>query len=172
MQPPRASWLDRAARLGRLVETTALAALVAAMIGLAAGQILMRNMLGSGLSWADEALRVMVLWVTMVGAVAASREQRHVSIDVLSRYLPRSWQAWASMATNGFVALVCALLAWASYGFVAGSVEVDDRVFAGQLPAWTVQAILPVAFALLAYRYAVSSLSALLHGAPRAASDR
>lgn len=171
MQPPQASWLDRAARLGRLVETTVLAALVAAMIGLAAGQILMRNVLGSGLSWADEALRVMVLWVTMVGAVAASREQRHVSIDVLSRYLSRSWQAWASMATNGFVALVCALLAWASYGFVAGSMEVDDRVFAGQLPAWTVQAILPVAFALLAYRYAVSSLGAWRHAKPRAASD-
>lgn len=91
MQPPRVPWLDRAAHLGRLVETAVLTVLVVAMIGLAATQILMRNLLGSGFSWADEALRIMVLWVTMAGAVAASGERRHVSIDVLSRYLPRTW---------------------------------------------------------------------------------
>lgn len=168
MQPLRVHWLDRAAHLGRLVETAVLTVLVVAMIGLAATQILMRNLLGSGFSWADEALRIMVLWVTMAGAVAASGEQRHVSIDVLSRYLPRTWQGWVGMATNGFVALVCAVLAWASYGFVAGSMEIDDRAFGGQLPAWTIQAILPVAFVLLAWRYALSSLDAWRHAGSKA----
>jgi len=155
-----APWPDRAARLGRWIETALLAGLVAAMIGLASSQILMRNLVGSGRSWADEALRIMVLWATMIGAVAASREQRHVSIDALSRYLPRAWAPWLRLVTNAFAAGVCGLLAWASYQFLAGSMAAGDRLFAGQVPAWAVQAILPVAFALLGYRYAVACFSA------------
>ncbi len=155
MVPAQASWLDRAARFGVLVEAALLAGLVAAMVGLAAWQIFMRNVLGGGLSWADEALRILVLWVTMIGAVAASREQRHVSIDVLSRYLPHAWQRWMKATTNAFAAGVCGVLAWASYQFLAGSLQDDDRLFSGQLPAWAVQLILPAAFSLLAYRYAV-----------------
>jgi TRAP-type C4-dicarboxylate transport system permease small subunit len=128
------------------------------MILLAAGQIVLRNVWGTGFGWADEALRIMVLWVTMLGAVAASREQRHVSIDALSRYLPRWVVRWTGVVTDAFAAVVCAALAWYSYGFVAESSAANERVLGGDVPAWAVQMILPVGFALISYRYTVACL--------------
>lgn len=160
------SWAVRAERLGRAVETILLALVLGAMILLAAAQIALRNFGGGGLIWADEALRIMVLWVTMLGAVAAGREQRHVSIDVLSRYLPARMQGGLRIGINLFVAAVCFVLTWYSWLFVADSRLVDDRVLGGSVAAWAVQSVLPAGFALLGYRYLVACLSALRESVP------
>ena len=37
--------------------------------------------------WAETFLRVLVLWIGLAGAMAASREHRRISIDILSRFL-------------------------------------------------------------------------------------
>lgn len=159
-RPGRPSLAERAERFGRVAETTLLTLVLAAMILLAAGQIILRNSVGFALAWADEALRIMVLWVSLLGAVAASREQRHVSIDALSRYLPHHLHHHLDRLTNGFVAGVCLFLAWYSWVFVADSWSADDRVLGGTVPAWAVQVVLPLAFGLLAYRHVVSVFTA------------
>lgn len=146
----------RVARAGRTVETWLLALVLGAMVLLAAVQIVLRNVWGLGLDWADEALRLMVLWVTMLGAVAASGEQRHVSIDALSRYLPRRAGRVVGRAMSCLAAAVCALLAWYSWEFVAETWAAGDRVLGGRAPAWIAGSILPAGFALIALRYAVA----------------
>jgi TRAP-type C4-dicarboxylate transport system permease small subunit len=152
------------------METLLLATTLGAMVILAALQILLRNVWGTGLGWADETLRILVLWVMMLGAVAASREQRHVSIDALSRYLPPGLRGPAALLIEGFTGAVCLALAWYCYLFVADSLEVGERALGGQLPAWTVQAILPFGFGLMGYRYVLAFVRrALGHWATRAA---
>lgn len=140
------------ARFSRWLETAVLAALLAAMIGLASAQVLLRGSFGSSLIWADEALRLLVLWATMVGAVAAARDNVHLRIDFLSRFLKPRGRRIAALATNLFAALVSGILAWESLRFVGGSREFGDQVL-GTWPAWLVQAVLPVTFALIAWRY-------------------
>jgi len=152
-------FLERADRFGRVAETVLLTFVLGAMIVLAAGQIVLRNVWGTGFGWGDEALRIMVLWIAMIGAVAASREKRHVSVDALSRYLPRSLSRWTGKLVDAFVSVVCGVLAWQSYLFAVESLAADDRVLGGDIPAWTVQLILPVGFALIGYRYAVACFS-------------
>jgi len=155
---PPPSLTERAARLGRLVETTLLCAVLGAMIMLAAAQIALRNLAGSGIPWADEALRIMVLWVALLGAVAAGRDKRHVSIDAVSRYLPYGIQRGLARWVDAIAGLACAVMAWFSWVFLADSWSADDRVLGGAVPAWAVQVILPVAFALMAYRYALGAV--------------
>jgi len=152
-------WGARADRLGRALETFLLALVLSAMILLAATQIVLRNLSGGGIVWADEALRILVLWVAMLGAVAASRDQRHVSIDAVSRYLPSAVRWWISLFVNLFAATVCIVLAWYSYEFIADSRLADDRVLGGAVSAWVMQFILPVGFALLGYRYLVACVT-------------
>ena len=94
------------------METGLLTLVLGAMILLAAAQIGLRNFFGGGFSWADESLRIMVLWVAMLGAVAASRDQRHVSIDALSRFLSPALRRWTRILINLFAAAVCLALAW------------------------------------------------------------
>lgn len=149
--------LDKADRFGLFVENASLVIVLSAMIILAAAQIFMRNVLDTGLSWGDEALRLMVLWVAMLGAIAATREHRHIAIDVLSRMLSSGWQVWASFIVDSFSAVVTGVLAWYAAEFVSDSKQYGDLLL-NDLPAWIFQLILPVGFAIISYRYCVWSL--------------
>lgn len=163
-QTQGAEWallLARAERAGWWLETAILAGLLIAMVLLAAGQILLRNAYGTGLPWADEALRLLVLWTAMFGAVAASREDRHIRIDVLSRFMPARLRAGVACLLDLFTSAVSAILAWYSLDFVLDSHRFADTVLGG-LPAWTFQAVLPLCFALIAWRYLVWALRRLV----------
>ncbi len=131
--------------------------LLGTLILLAATQIFMRNVLDSGMIWADEFLRITVLWLTLAGAVAASRENRHISIDILSRFLSTRVRLFTRLLVNLFTSGICWLLAWFSYSFVRESLEYGDTVM-GDMPGWIFQIVLPVGFALIAYRYFVFAL--------------
>ena len=52
--------------------------LLTGMILLATTQILMRNLWDTGLAWADPSLRIAVLWVALLGALAATRDDNHI----------------------------------------------------------------------------------------------
>ena len=141
-----------AERFGRWIENALLGLVLFAMIGLAAYQVLLRSVFGGGLAWADEALRLLVLWAAMLGAIAASRDNVHLRIDLLSRFLPTNWRRATALVVDLFAAGVAAILAWYSWRFVAETREFGDQVL-GTWPAWGFQSILPVAFTLIAYRY-------------------
>lgn len=151
-------WLSRA---GAFAEDAALVLLLTAMIVLASSQIFMRNALGDGFVWADETLRLMVLWLALAGAVAASRADKHISINVLSRFLPETGQKLARILTNTFTATVCGVVALYAWQFVSQSREFEDQLLE-TLPAWWFQIVMPVAFALMAWRYACFVMSDLI----------
>src|SRR5512135_793276 len=96
-----------------------LALLVLVLVGLAGTQIVLRVFFESGLGWADSFSRTLVLWTGMLGALAAVRDDRHIALDVLQRFLPPRVQHVARFATLGFAALLCAAIAWYSTGLVA-----------------------------------------------------
>ncbi|NIM70764.1 MAG: TRAP transporter small permease subunit [Xanthomonadales bacterium] len=144
-------WLDRASKA---LEDGFLVLLLGAMILLAGGQILLRNVFDVGFFWIDEALRLLVLWLAVAGAVAASRTDKHISINVLDRFLPPAALAWTKLAIHGFTAGMCGLIAWYSMVFVRDSIAFGDTLL-GAVPAWIPQLILPVGFALIALRYAI-----------------
>lgn len=160
--------LQWAGRIGRGLENLLLAIILFAMIGLAAYQVMLRNIVGSGIGWADEALRLMVLWAAVVGAVAASRDNVHLRIDLLSRFLSRTGRTVTAIIVDLFAVAVAGVLAWYSWEFVAESREFGDQIF-GELPVWPFQAVLPAGFVLIAYRYLIAAVGQLLalsrHGA-------
>ena len=158
--PGRGSWLERAQDLGRRLEDALLVIGVAALVVIASGQILLRNVFSIGLVWADGALRLIVLWLALLGAMVASRENRHIAIDVADRFLTPGMQRVVAVARSLFTAAVCAALAWYSWIFVRDSREFGDTLL-GDLPAWWFQIIMPVAFALIAYRYVLRALASL-----------
>lgn len=139
-------------RLGKLFEDALLVTLLAALITLATTQIVLRNFFDTGLGWSDELSRLLVLWLAMAAAVAASREDRHIAIDVLSRFVSGRLLALTKLVIALFTCAVCALLAWHSGRFVSDARSFGDLLL-GSVPAWWLQAVMPVAFALMSYRY-------------------
>ncbi len=145
---------ERLAQWGRFLEDGLLVTLLIALIVIATLQIFLRNVFGGGLANADEFLRILVLWLAILGGLAASRDERHISIGVITRKLQPKAVAMVKSLVCFFVALVCAFIASASLSLVTDAYEYKDTVLNGQ-PAWLVQLILPVGFALMSWRYLV-----------------
>jgi TRAP-type C4-dicarboxylate transport system permease small subunit len=152
--------LLRAEAFGRWVENALLVALFAGLMVLAVTQIFLRNVMSLGLPWADGMIRIAVLWLAVLGAVAASRDRKHIAINLSQRVLPANWQRPILIVVEAFTAAVCGWLAWYSWVFVRDSRAFGDLLF-GDWPAWMFQVILPVGFALIAYRYAMRMLGRL-----------
>ncbi len=152
---------SRLARAGTWAENALLSGLLLAMIALACWQIFARNMLGTTLVLGDELLRLMVLWLTLAGALAASRADRHIAISLLDRMLEGRALDAARAVTQAFTAIICGLLAWYSFNFVMTSREFEDTLLGG-VPAWPLQAPLPIGFALMAWRHALHAVNRAL----------
>ena len=153
--------LSRLERAGRIGEDAVLVLVLTSMILLAAAQIVMRNFLNFGFIWTDELLRMLVLWIGIAGAVAASRSDRHINVAVLDRYLPASIKTFAKVVIHLFTAIVCGIVTWHSAQFVLTSKEFGDLLLGG-VPAWLPQLILPVGFGLISYRYSLFAIRDLL----------
>jgi TRAP-type C4-dicarboxylate transport system permease small subunit len=146
-----------AKRLHR-AEDALLVLLLAAMIVLASTQILLRNFLDSGFVWIDPLLRVLVLWLGLIGATVATRNNRHIRIDLLSKLFSRNTHRLIQSIIGQVSAWTCLVVAW--YGFKWIQMDYVDEVisFAG-VPAWLLEVIIPVTFALIGLRYLIMSVS-------------
>ena len=107
----------------------------------------------------------MVLWVGLAGAMVATRSREHIAIDLVSRLAPPAFSRIINVVTLAFAACVCVLIAWHSTIFVNMTHEFDDRAFS-DLPAWILQAIIPVSFGFMGLRFALQSLMALVGKLP------
>ena len=149
--------LTRLDKIGRAAENSALVFLLSSMILLAVGQIVLREMFSTGFVWADQLLKLMVLWLAMVGSIAACRDNRHIRIDVLSHLLPDSVVKISRMIVDVFAAIVCAVIAWQAYRYLQLEIEFEDSVLV-YTPAWMAHIIMPLAFGLISYRFSVNVL--------------
>jgi TRAP-type C4-dicarboxylate transport system permease small subunit len=140
------------------LEDLLLALLLTGMIGLASAQILLRNAFGSGFAWGDPLLRLGVLWLALLGAMAASRDGGHITVDALTRLLPARAKRIVRFSTDLFTATVCAVIAWHAAGFVQMDRQAGVEFVPG-LPAWWAELILPIGFAVVGLRYLADALA-------------
>ena len=119
---------------------------------LASTQILLRNFFDSGIFWADSALRILVLWIGMTGAMFASRNKKHIRIDILSHYLPEKLRDNIWRVTELITAIVCGITAYYSIQFIQYEYE-DGLIAFANVPVWLCETIIPFAFIVMALRY-------------------
>lgn len=148
-------------RMLERVEDGILISLLLAMIGLAVIQILLRNFFETGILWADPLIRNLVLWIGLIGAMIASRKHNHITIDIISRYLPKTAKRVSMLAVSIFTAGICAVMAFYSFNFVM--MEKTDAIPAfARVPAWICESIIPFAFAVISLRYIFLFFSSLI----------
>ena len=69
------------------IEWCLIVCLLSMMIILSFGQMVSRNLFHYALIWGDTFLRQLVLWTGFLGASLAVRQNKHISIDVISNFL-------------------------------------------------------------------------------------
>jgi C4-dicarboxylate transporter, DctQ subunit len=148
------SLLTRSLSLLQRLEDAVLVGLLTVMIALAVAQILLRNLFEGGILWGDLLVRVLVLWLGLLGAMVATRQNQHIRIDIIARFLPERIQRAADALVSLFTAAICAAAAWFGLQFVVSEREFGGLAFAG-VPVWLCAAIIPCAFAVIALRFLI-----------------
>ena len=149
------SWSDRLKPFSQADAWVASAALVL-MTLIPIIEILMRPLLGQGIENASVLVQHLGLVLAMLGALAAERNGHLTTLGGGARVATAedtTWQRAAAYFANFSAALVCGLLTWASWRFVASEMEAAHALAYG-MPVWWVQFTMPFGFALLGAKLA------------------
>ena len=142
------------------VEQTLLVTFLSFMILTAFLQIVLRNFFNTGLNWGDSLLRNLVLWVGFIGATLATKEGKHINIDIVSRWLPSLGKDIVTLITHLFSFLISCLLTYAALKFIKNEIQMENMTFLN-IPAWIPETILPMTFGLMTFRFGLRSFKNL-----------
>ncbi|MHC4954693.1 MAG: TRAP transporter small permease [Planctomycetota bacterium] len=106
----------------------------------------------------DYLVRVSVLWIGLVGASLATRENRHITIEALTRALPGRTRGWAGKAVGVAACFILVVLAVVACEYVMDTRARNEifYIFEGsgfELRGWWVKSILPLGFGVMAWRF-------------------
>lgn len=147
------------------LESALLVGLLGAMIGVAVYQVVARNLFDAGLVWGDPMVRVALLWVTLVGGMAASASDQHIRIDLVARFASPALARHLGRLTSAFTAVICFALAWFSVTLVVWDYRDGTSGF-GIVPAWVCELVIPVGAGVMGLRYLVRSVAPPGDGEP------
>ncbi len=138
-------------------EEWAIIALLSFLIAAAFLQVVLRNLFSSGFVWMDVLLRNSVLWIALIGASIATRDRKHISIDVVTRFFSIKQKYIIEIIISIVSLYVCHLLALASWTFLNDERDAES-VLTLSIPTWTVLVIVPFAFYTIAFRFFIRVL--------------
>lgn len=139
------------------IEGALLILLLLVMLLMAFGQVVLRNLFSGGIVWGDILLRHLVLWIGFLGAALATSGERHLNIDILTRYLSDRLKGAVATLTNIFAAGVCLLLFLASLKFIEFEIANKSTVF-NDIPSVYAQIIIPVGYGLLSAHFIIRAI--------------
>jgi TRAP-type C4-dicarboxylate transport system permease small subunit len=149
---------NRAIKTLHRAEDLLLALLAIAFVALAGAQVGVRFFADGGLLWADSVLKSMVLWLVMLGALAAARDDKHLGMDALLHFLRPTAKRIAIMISMAAACFACVMMYKFSLHFVQLERESPSDAHSA-IAAWKVLSILPIAFAGMALRFAWKATS-------------
>jgi TRAP-type C4-dicarboxylate transport system permease small subunit len=117
--------------------------------------------LPNGLVWSQTLGLVMMLWVGLVGASMATREHRHLALDLGSKLWPKKALPYVQAIGNAVTAAFCLVFA----GLAVVSLRDHFRDYADTggaggtfvalaIPKWVAFAPIPLTFAMMGVRFA------------------
>ncbi len=149
------------------VEQILIATLLAIMILLAFAQIVLRNFFATGFSWGDSLVRYLVVWVGFVGAAIATKEGKHITIEVISRWVSGAGRKVILAISHFSSAAICGLLTWAGIKFIWFEAQMGGTAFY-KIPVWIPELIIPITFGLMTLRYTLCLVTDFVTSTARA----
>jgi TRAP-type C4-dicarboxylate transport system permease small subunit len=155
-------FLEKLNTLVANIETILLVFIVLAMVLLSFLQVILRNVFEQGILWGDIFLRHLVLWVGFIGASLATKENKHINIDVLGRILRGRKRLIAQGITQFFSAFIVLILIKAAWTFVQQERMFETTLF-NDIPAWYFQIIIPIGFTFICLRFILQGLQSWIN---------
>ncbi len=147
-------WSKRFRTVTRTAEDGFTGAALLAMGLLPVLELVLRAVFNRGIPGSTGFVQNLTLWVAFLGAMVASREGQHLSLSTGTGFLPPHLRGIAAALVAMISTAVASGLFWASLQFVRSELDSPTSI-AGWLPIWTVELILPAAFAVIVLRFVI-----------------
>ncbi len=134
----------------RAIEDSAVFLALLLIVILPLAEIVLRKLLGIGISGSSALVQHLTLVISMLGAALAARDSRLLTLATTTFLKGRVRKA-AAIISGAVGGGTTAFLSLAGFQFVATE-RVGGRILAYSIPLWIVQLVLPLGFALIAAR--------------------
>lgn len=126
--------------------------------------VCMRFFFHAASSWAEEALRYAIIWVTFFGGSQCAKTGLHVGIDILPQSLPVRSRRWL-VALNMLIAAICNMFCtYAAFKLTEMVMKTNQLSPAMQMPMWIVYLSAIIGCGLMSIRFLVQMYNAIVHG--------
>ena len=113
----------------------------------------------------------MVIWAGLFGAAVATKQSKHISIDIISHIVPEKYLPWLRLLLNLFSAGVCVVLTYAAVKFVRNEALYGGRAIL-DIPSWQFNIVYPIAFGMIGGRFLLLALQELSRILPQKSPGR
>lgn len=137
------------ARIERAVTFAAFMLLVAVLFG----DVVLREITGTGMVWARQVAVYANLFLTLVGIGIASADGVHLRPRFADALLPSSWEPFLRLLQQLAMAAFCMAFAVIASAAVAETRLLVERTAMPAWPVWPFQVVIPVVFALAGLRH-------------------
>jgi len=115
------------------------------------------NSLMGHLDWSEPFVRLLVLWLTFLGASLVTRDNRHIKIDLFSALLPLRLLQIREFILSVVCILVSGVMVKVSTDYVKMEMEYSGTLFAS-FPSWIGELIIPAGFSLILFRFMLRAI--------------
>ena len=122
------------------------------------GHLHWANGLMGRLDWSEPFVRLLVLWLTFLGASLLTKEGRHIKIDLFSSLLPRKWLLLRELIISMACVFISGVMTEVCFRYIQLEKTYGETIFLN-LPAWIAQLILPLGFAFILFRFFVRGIN-------------
>lgn len=104
------------------------------------------------MDWSEPLVRLLILWLTFLGASVLTGDKRHIKIDIMSSWLPDRWRPFHEIILSLSCMLIASLMLKTSIGYLRMEMDFGGLFFA-TLPSWIGYLIFPAGFSMILFRY-------------------
>lgn len=125
------------------------AGLLFVIVALSCANVLGRYVFGTPISWADEAVMFLMIWMVFLGAMIVAWNNQHIKVEVLVDMAPARLRLWIRTAVDIVVAAVSLVLCYSASGLIWKLMRFDQRSDALEVPLYVPQSAIPVGMAVI-----------------------
>lgn len=117
------------------------------------GQVISRYFFEYTPLWSEELSRYLIVWSIFIGVSVGVRENKHIGVDALIRFLPHRLKVAGECLLNLIGIVVVAVLIYTSIQFIGRTIEFEQLSPAMRIPMYIPYLAMPVGLALSAIRF-------------------
>lgn len=138
--------------LNNKIEEVFLVIIMSLAVIIVALQVVTRYCLKIPLPWSEEIARYLFLWLTWVGASFATKERRHVNIDVVYQKLPKNYQHLCTIVSTIVWIGFLVAMAYLSVSLTESVARGGQIAVGSGIPMWIPYASIPTGIILMLFR--------------------